>query len=231
MNTMKKIMFFILLLTVTISAFGQSDVTKFLGIPVDGFKSEMIQKLKEKGFVNSTLHEDILEGEFNGRDVYISAVTNNNKVYRIFLKDKVNVDEGQIKTRFNTLCKQFKENSKYISLGNYEISEDEDISYEMSVNNKRYEAIFYQKPIVTDSIEGEKIYADFEEKVLQKYTENELENSTDDVNEELLKSTILYAMELASKKAVWFSISESYGEYYISMYYDNEYNKANGEDL
>lgn len=101
----------------------------------------------------------------------------------------------------------------------------------MSVNNKRYEAIFYQKPIVTDSIEGEKIYADFEEKVLQKYTENELENSTDDVNEELLKSTILYAMELASKKAVWFSISESYGEYYISMYYDNEYNKANGEDL
>lgn len=228
---MKKIMFFVLLLTVTISAFGQSDVTKFLGIPVDGFKSEMIQKLKEKGFVNSTLHEDILEGEFNGRDVYISAVTNNNKVYRIFLKDKVNVDEGQIKTRFNTLCKQFKENSKYISLGNYEISEDEDISYEMSVNNKRYEAIFYQKPIVTDSIEGEKIYADFEEKVLQKYTENELENSTDDVNEELLKSTILYAMELASKKAVWFSISESYGEYYISMYYDNEYNKANGEDL
>lgn len=224
-------MFFVLLLTVTISAFGQSDVTKFLGIPVDGFKSEMIQKLKEKGFVNSTLHEDILEGEFNGRDVYISAVTNNNKVYRIFLKDKVNVDEGQIKTRFNTLCKQFKENSKYISLGNYEISEDEDISYEMSVNNKRYEAIFYQKPIVTDSIEGEKIYADFEEKVLQKYTENELENSTDDVNEELLKSTILYAMELASKKAVWFSISESYGEYYISMYYDNEYNKANGEDL
>lgn len=231
MNAMKKIMFFVLLLTVTISAFGQSDVTKFLGIPVDGFKSEMIQKLKEKGFVNSTLHEDILEGEFNGRDVYISAVTNNNKVYRIFLKDKVNVDEGQIKTRFNTLCKQFKENSKYISLGNYEISEDEDISYEMSVNNKRYEAIFYQKPIVTDSIEGEKIYADFEEKVLQKYTENELENSTDDVKKELLKSTILYAMELASKKAVWFSISESYGEYYISMYYDNEYNKANGEDL
>ena len=33
---MKKIMFFVLLLTVTISAFGQSDVTKFLGIPVDG---------------------------------------------------------------------------------------------------------------------------------------------------------------------------------------------------
>ena len=70
---MKKIMFFVLLLTVTISAFGQSDVTKFLGIPVDGFKSEMIQKLKEKGFVNSTLHEDILEGEFNGRDVYINS--------------------------------------------------------------------------------------------------------------------------------------------------------------
>lgn len=230
---MKKIMFFVLLLTVTISAFGQSDVTKFLGIPVDGFKSEMIQKLKEKGFVNSTLHEDILEGEFNGRDVYISAVTNNNKVYRIFLKDKVNVDEGQIKTLFNTLCKQFKENSKYISLGNYEISEDEDISYEMSVNNKRYEAIFYQKPILTDSIETVKRVKESLDKALQKHSvsEEELENATEDVEKEILKSTILYAMEWASKKAVWFSISESYGEYYISMYYDNEYNKANGEDL
>ena len=57
----------------------EKDVTKFLGIPVDGAKSDMIQKLKEKGFVPSS-YKDMLEGEFNGTDVYISVVTNNNKV-------------------------------------------------------------------------------------------------------------------------------------------------------
>ena len=33
--------------------YAQSDVTKFLGIPVDGFKPDMIRALKEKGFVSS----------------------------------------------------------------------------------------------------------------------------------------------------------------------------------
>lgn len=33
------------------------------------------------------------------------------------------------------------------------------------------------------------------------------------------------------KKSVWFRICGSYGEYFITMYYDNEYNHANGEDL
>lgn len=34
-----------------ISMSAQNDVTTFLGIPVDGFKSEMKQKLVSKGFV------------------------------------------------------------------------------------------------------------------------------------------------------------------------------------
>lgn len=34
-----------------------------------------------------------------------------------------------------------------------------------------------------------------------------------------------------ANKQVWFMISEFQGEYYISMYYDNLYNEANGEDL
>ncbi len=33
-------------------------------------------------------------------------------------------------------------------------------------------------------------------------------------------------------RVVWFTIKErSYGKYVIVMYYDNEYNKAKGEDL
>lgn len=32
-------------------------------------------------------------------------------------------------------------------------------------------------------------------------------------------------------RSVWFMISENNGKYSITMYYDNGYNKANGEDL
>ena len=84
---MKKIVFFIVLLTITISTFAQKDVTKFMGIPIDGFKPEMIKKLKEKGFVSSTTDKDILEGEFNGTQVNVHVATNNNKVCRIMLCD------------------------------------------------------------------------------------------------------------------------------------------------
>ena len=38
-------------------------------------------------------------------------------------------------------------------------------------------------------------------------------------------------MEMLLKKSVWFRICEFYGKYYINLYYDNEYNHANGEDL
>ena len=98
--------------------------------------------------------------------------------------DKNRSDESQIKIRFNTLCKQFENNQKYIGLENQAIPEDDDISYEMTVHNKEYQAAFYQKG------------------------EGNLE-----------------------KRLVWFTISKSYGMYYILMYYDNEYNRASGEDL
>lgn len=38
-------------------------------------------------------------------------------------------------------------------------------------------------------------------------------------------------IELYTNKTVWFMISDLYGKYYITMFYDNEYNRANGEDL
>ena len=47
---MKKILSLAVLLAFSLAMYAQKDVTKFLGIPVDGTKSEMIKKLKEKGF-------------------------------------------------------------------------------------------------------------------------------------------------------------------------------------
>lgn len=220
---MRKILLFIISFFVSVSLFAQTDVTKFLGIPVDGFKPEMIQKLKAKGFVSSEFDNDILQGEFNGAQVYLHVVTNNNKVYRIMLTDAIRVDEIAIKNRFNTLCKQFKNNSRYFSFGDYTIPSEEDISYEMSVNNKRYEAAFYQ----TMKVDSAAIQNEVADKILKKYSEEEIVEKKDEIYNEIFE----YTIESMTKKSVWFMISESYGKYYIAMYYDNEYNKANGEDL
>ena len=134
-----------MLLAVSAALHAQRNVTQFLGIPVDGTKSEMIRKLKDKGFKSTSFDKDILEGEFNGRDVNVSIGTNNNKVYRIFILDANPSNESQIKIRFNNLCSQFENNLRYISMEDQTIPESEDISYEMSVNSKVYEAGFFQK--------------------------------------------------------------------------------------
>lgn len=141
---MKKLLLAIIATLIAAVSFAQNDVTQFLGIPVDGTKSAMIQKLKAKGFTyNATL--DMLEGEFNGHPVEISIVTENNKVYRICLFDKNGTTESQIKIRFNMLCHQFESNGKYLPKNdNQEISDTEDIQYEMIVNKKEYFAGYYQ---------------------------------------------------------------------------------------
>ena len=142
--TMRNLFVVIIALLISAVTFAQNDVTTFLGIPVDGTKTAMIQKLKAKGFTYDATY-DMLEGEFNGKDVEILIVTENNKVYRICLIDKNETTESQIKIRFNTLCRQFEKNEKYLPVKyNQEIDENEDISYEMLVHKKEYQAAFYQ---------------------------------------------------------------------------------------
>lgn len=145
---MKKLLLALSMLvcTTVVAQEQEKDVTKFLGIPIDGYKSEMIQKLKDKGFVYSN-YDDTLSGEFNGSSVTLSVVTNNNKVYRVAVFDTNSYSEGDIKIRFNNLCNQFDNNSRYVRVASdsYKLSDSEDISYNMIVNKKRYEAAYYQK--------------------------------------------------------------------------------------
>lgn len=211
-----------MLLISSIFVYAQQDVTKFLGIPVDGSKSEMIRKLKAKGYTSNPLDKDVLVGEFNGTDVNIHVVTNNNKVYRIMVCDVNNIDERAIQIRFNRLCEQFVNNSKYSSLPleEYMIPDDEDISYEITVHKKRYEAVFYQK--TDETFMAKQIEAAFPQ-----YTKEQLANPSEELRTEMVN----FVTQYISKKAVWFMINERLGKYCITMYYDNEYNNANGEDL
>ncbi len=40
-----------------------------------------------------------------------------------------------------------------------------------------------------------------------------------------------YIREKISHKSIWMMISSNFGRYYIYIYYDNELNHADGEDL
>ena len=227
---MKKVFISFVLCCISIVGMAQTDVTKFLGIPVDGDKSEMISKLKSKGFAQSPYGEDVLTGVFNGTDVNVVIDTNNDKVCRIMVSDANSMDEANIRIRFNVLCEQFKNNSRYCSLheDDQKLKDDEDISYEMNANKKRYEAIFYQIPDTSAVSFKEGIQS----LIHSKYTKEQLENPSEEISEDVYRIGAMYALEKIVKKPVWFMISEEeYGKYYITMYYDNEYNRANGEDL
>lgn len=114
---------------------------KFLGIPIDGTEAQFAAKLKNKGFTYNNVYESY-KGQFNGKMVDIYIHTNHNLVDRVYVAFPYTTEES-IRTEFNRLLGQFKNNGKYLDLSmNTEIPEDEDISYEINVNNKRYQASF-----------------------------------------------------------------------------------------
>lgn len=127
--------------------------------------------------------------------------TNKNKVWRIIVSYN-NLSEENAKTRFNNLCYQFSKSSKYYSSSSdFTIPDKEDISYEMSANEKRYEAIFYQK--------------------------NELNIATDDYSAHFLDKSSLNK----NKYVWFTIIQSTPMTYLIGIFYENGYNQANGEDL
>ena len=227
---MKRLVILIFSALFVINGFSQKEVTKFLGIPVDGTESEMEKKLMEKGFKIGSLY-----GEFNGQKVALSIATNNNKVWRISVIDMYSTDEANIKLRFNKLCRQFEQNNKYWYplIEDYSIPEEEDISYNMLVKNKVYEASFYQLP---GNIGRKEIIDESALKMLDKYTAEEIDNppfeKADEINnykKQIFRETLKNYLDF--NRNVWFKINNSFGEYRIILFYDNLYNRANGEDL
>ena len=243
---MKKILILVMTVILSAGAFAQREVTKFLGIPVDGTKQSMIQKLKAKGFTYDQ-QTDCLYGEFNGEEVSISVQTNGNKVWRIAITDEIDRSENQIRIRFNNLVNQFENNNKYMPYkkDSQTLSDNEDISYEISANDKQYAAIFYQyskdAPEFSDILTLQKEYGEKYAKELKEYlsqfTEEQLENPTEEMMENSKKilyqsvQSVMTMNDLISKKVVWFTIGGAYGKYYITMFYENGYNEADGSDL
>ena len=149
---MRKIAF-TLLMFMTLSLNAQ---VKFLGIPVDGTKSEMIRSLTSKGFIYNK-YKDYLMGEFNGNDVIIQVVEYKGKVGRIVVEDAVSLNETDIIIKYNNLIDQFESNGKYIG-ENVKIDNKTNISYEMSHNHNRFEAVYYQKSADDIDLDENELY-------------------------------------------------------------------------
>lgn len=227
---MKKAILSLLISLFALTTFAQNDVTKFLGIPVDGTKSEMIRKLKAKGFKSSPYDNEILEGEFNGYQVRIYFATANNKVKRICIHYAEKLNRTSIISRFNELLKQFdNKKDNYARLNSAcEISDSDDdeiaqLIFDSMLKEYGYQAIYAQRP----DAEIDKI---IKQRLSYKYSAEELSKPDLNIGFEILSEKLSYASE--ENKIVWFRIVEDgHKKYSLLLYYDNEYNRANGEDL
>ena len=78
-----------------------------------GQKLKLSKSSKPKDITPTDIDSEVLEGEFNGKDVSIYIATNNNKVYRIMVIYNIPSSETDIKIEFNNLCHQFENNPRY----------------------------------------------------------------------------------------------------------------------
>ena len=257
---MKRLLLIALISLVPILSFSQNDgVLKFLGIPIDGAESQFATKLRSKGFTYNSYTESY-KGQFNGKYVDIYIHTNHNVVDRVYVAFPPTTEEN-IRIEFNLLLSQFKKNSKYMDLSmNEGIPETEDISYEINVNNKRYQASFsYFDPdrdplsfanALIDKFDGllpaESIskwkesmatslnLSEDDQKLQSEHMMTEFQDAIGNIDEDkafLFIATFIDGMKSLADGDVWFMIHENYGCYNLGLYYDNLHNRANGEDL
>ncbi len=139
---MKKLVCIVFLSLLSLVVVAQNPgALKFLGIPIDGTELQFASKLKAKGFTYNSISKSY-KGQFNGEDVDIYLHTNHNLMDRVYVAFP-KTDEDGIKAEFNRLLSQFNDNDKYLDLSfNEMIPDDEDISYEITIKKKRYQASF-----------------------------------------------------------------------------------------
>ena len=202
-KAMRKLVFTLLML-LTLSLNAQDNVMKFMGIPIDGTKSEMISQLKKKGFTYNKEY-DWLEGRFNGEEVNVIVHTNNDLVDRIMVVSANPVNETNIKIKFNNLVRQFNNNERYYSTEeDQEIGDNVDISYEMSVNSKRFEASFHQKlSKEEEKIIKQRMFDNYDAMIEQLLEDDEFKDFADEIRKGDKESNIdsfFALMELLLKK-------------------------------
>lgn len=226
---MKRVVVFLVLFVTSVVMFGQRGVTKFMGIPVDGTKSEMLEKLKAKGFVSFTKVKDILQGELDGRKVNVYLETYHDKVWQVVVADVYTLDGEGIKERFNGLCEQFSKDLDYFGRISTEdgnvIPDSVDVETMMSQDMCR--AIYVYR--YYDDV-GEDKSKELNDYFLTKYTQNEIDNPTKEIEDDMEIMKNDYYTQFVSRYEVFIDIvQKSKGNYFILMRYVNKCNNEMGK--
>ena len=213
----------VMFLMITVTAIGKVEITRFLGIPVDGPKDEMVMNLKAKGYTYNS-DEDYFTGYYFGHPVYLFIQTNNEKVSRIILYDVIQRNEEEIKYRFNDIYTQFITSDRYERMNKRDksLTADYDLAYEMKFHKYLHKAVFKQvKAVETDEY--------IKRACAPAVTEHEIdfEALADDFREHRRR---MYARALGHANRhdensfpsqVWFVISERFGKFGMVLMYDN----------
>ena len=224
---------FVLLVAIVMSAgiVAENYPTKFLGIPIDGTKQEMIRHIQSKGFVyNRQL--DCLTGVLNGEKVVIALRTYNGRVCQVMVGELQTYSVKQIKVKFNNLMKQFNEHPNYISatLDQTYIDKREKVSREISKNGKKYAAYYMQ---ITHDLDTT-IWMKDMDKIAQNVVAQLADRDSISEHEKDLAGTYIEQKAMRQQylhNIVWFQILEKQGKYSIALYYDNLYNQPLGSNL
>ena len=112
----------------------------------------------------------------------------------------------------------------------------------MSINNKVYVACFHQiqskeevEKLETEIFENYESVSSYLKSIFGESSEamktfSFLDDENLSKKEKADAVAAIFGGDLTSN-SVWFTIAERYGEFYILLYYDNENNRPNGEDL
>lgn len=149
---MKRILLLFFVVLFICDCIAQREVTEFMDIPVDGPIHEMKANLLKKGFVPAeTLGNNIMTGEFNGRNVMLSIEGHKGQTYSVNVMIHVSGVENA-KVLANLFYMQLSQSCKYLSAKGIKdsfIADDEGGDRNIFLNDKAYYETFYQ--VFTDS--------------------------------------------------------------------------------
>lgn len=143
---MKRLLSISVALMLAISLQAQSNVTSFMGVPVNGSKTKVIQQLKSKGLVAGVGDIDMM-GVVDGRICLVNILTHKSKAYRIMVIEKdATTDVNAIIKRYNNLIETYRNDSTMTEYEyNRAVTSRDMPFYEDYIHSGVYYAEFFQK--------------------------------------------------------------------------------------
>lgn len=201
---MKKLTFTLLML-LTLSLSAQDNVMKFMGIPIDGPKSEMISKLEEKGFAPEQIEIDLENAENN------------------VIKYGGEINEGRVRER----------DGEYFMHGYFDGARCKLII--MSYKSKVYKIVVAFEDSYKNKLNAFMAFNNYAERLNNKYYDESNFYKPLDYSGELRLDADYFNMFIDKQKKGGVTLHITYPEvnmeYHIIIEYLNVVNMPNGEDL